>query len=131
MELVLVVVMYRTLTKSHGKAKTEKLLAEGWHIIKEIKDTNHETYEYILASPNQLEHSFEELAVVRVVKIKNGRYNNSIGANEYRNPKVGDIGAIVYCHENSDSYEVECVGEHGNTEWLFSFEASELSIVKT
>ena len=123
--------MYRTLMKSHGKEKTEKLLEEGWRLITEIKDTNHESYEYILASPNQLEHSFEELAVVRIVKTKNGRYNNSIAASAYRNPKIGDIGAIVYCHENSDSYEVECVGENGHTEWLFPFEASELEIVKT
>ena len=123
--------MYRTLVKSHEKEKTEKLLGQGWHLIKEFKDSNEESYEYILASPNQLEHSFEELAVVRVVKTKSGRYNASIGTGDYRNPKIGDIGAIVYCHENSDSYEVECIGEHGQTEWLFSFEASELEIVKT
>ena len=58
----------------------------------------------------------KELDVVEVIS------NNS----QMPEVEIGDIGAVVMVHENSDAFEVECVLENGDTKWLCALTRDQL-----
>jgi hypothetical protein len=40
--------------------------------------------------------------------------------------RVGDVGAVVHCYSNSDTYEVEFVDERGHTKCIATVPASQI-----
>ena len=72
---------------------------------------------------------FQELDVVRVVKLltPTRSFESSKGAG--RAPAVGDTGAVVMAYEEHGVYTVECVSPEGMTVWLADFEPDELEAV--
>ena len=55
--------------------------------------------------------NIEELDVVQII---------STNAN-VPEAEVGDVGAVVMVHTNTNGFEIECVLENGDTKWLRPF----------
>ena len=66
-----------------------------------------------------MEH--KQYNTVKLKEIKKQFYRNDMSVAE-REPRVGDIAAIVEVYENpSLGYELECVDKNGITQWLATF----------
>ena len=77
---------------------------------------------------------FSEYDVVRVVKLLEAERSITGSKGSTRQPKVGDMGAVVFVSDSSDFsttpvYIVECVDDAGMTVWLADFQEDELEIV--
>ena len=75
---------------------------------------------------------FRELDIVRVVALRQRSRAVSGTEGVLRDPRVGDIAAIVHLHPHRDGAPdaaiVECVDAQGRTIWLADFELEELTL---
>lgn len=46
----------------------------------------------------------------------------------HREPRVGDVAAIIEVYDNPPGYELECCDENGITEWLLAFGPNEIEL---
>lgn len=81
----------------------------------------------ILTVPDEI----RELDTVRIAKLNEGS-RPVIGSGVHqRQPKLGDVGAVVAIMGDGESYTVECVSEGGMTDWLCDFDRDELEMIST
>ena len=122
--------MNSRIAKVHSVLSAQRLQKQGWMVLSEIRAAEgEEPYEYILEWHHEWEPPFRELSAVQVVRLpsESREFQGTEGA--CRAPQVGDVGAIVHCHPFNGTtyfYEVECVGDGGETIWLATMEHAEL-----
>lgn len=88
------------------------------------------TFECIQCGTREVEQ-FPLLGTVKIVQLNAATKEITGTEGITRQPKVGDIGAIVerLAGSGEPSYEVECVSDGGQTIWLGTFLHIELELV--
>jgi len=118
------------MTKTHSSSSAKRLQEAGWVVASTATEPGYsEPCEYILEWPHDMEPPYRELSVVEVACLLSEPKDYEGTEAVARAPRVGDVGAIVHCHEfngRTHFYEVECVGSAGETVWLATFQHAEL-----
>jgi hypothetical protein len=70
-----------------------------------------------------------ELALVRVVRLAAPERDVTGTDGATRQPRIGDVGTVVFVLEPGAAYTVECIDDDGMTAWLADFDAHELEPV--
>ncbi len=72
--------------------------------------------------------NFKQYDIVKIFKFKDSISWSDDGISK-REPQIGDIATIIEIYNSPAlGYELECINDAGDTEWLHSFGADELEL---